>query len=211
MLVCAQSPAPRPPAIGASSEIIASSEIGSCEGPDDPQVSKNGAVIVRPETSADYEQIRSLVTLTMRPNEAELVELIRESENYIPDLALVAEQAERIVGYVLFSYITLLGPAKRPVLALAPLCVRPDLQCRGVGSALVRAGLDRADARGLPLVTVLGHPDYYPRFGFEPTRRHGIEPPSNDIPEGVFMVKLLSGYEERFKGQIVYPAAFDVT
>ena len=174
-------------------------------------MSKNGAVIVRPETSADYEQIRALVTVAMRSNEAELVELTRESENYIPDLALVAEQAERIVGYVLFSYVTLQGPAKRPVLALAPLCVRPDLQRRGVGSALVRAGLDRADARGLPLVTVLGHSDYYRRFGFEPARRHGFEPPSNDIPEGVFMVKLLSGYEERFKGQIVYPAAFDVT
>lgn len=177
----------------------------------DPHVSKNGAVIVRPETSADYEQIRALVTVAMRSNDAELVELIRKSENYIPDLALVAEQAGRIVGCVLFSYVTLQGPARRSVLALAPLCVRPDLQRQGVGSALVRAGLDRADAQGAPLVTVLGHPDYYRRFGFEPARRHGIQPPSNDVPEEVFMVKLLSGYDERFKGKIVYPAAFDVT
>ena len=58
-----------------------------------------------------------------------------------------------------------------------------------------------------PLLTVLGHPDYYRRFGFEPSRHYDIEPPSHDIPESVFMVKPLSGYGHGFKGRIVYPSA----
>jgi putative acetyltransferase len=172
---------------------------------------KNGAVIVRPETPTDYEEIRALVTVTMGANDAELVDLIRGSENYIPDLALVAEHSGRVVGYALFSYVTLKGLGQRSVLALAPLCVRPERQRQGVGTALLCAGLDWADAHGAPLVTVLGHPDYYRRFGFEPSRQFDIEPASHDIPEGVFMVKPLSSYGHGFKGRIVYPPAFDVT
>ncbi|MBJ7600372.1 N-acetyltransferase [Candidatus Nephthysia bennettiae] len=164
-------------------------------------------MIVRSETPTDYEEIRALVTVTMRPTDAELVDLIRGSENYIPDLALVAEHAERVVGYALLSYVTLKGLGQRSVLALAPLCVRPERQRQGVGAALLCTGLDRADAHGAPLVTVLGHPEYYRRFGFEPARHYDIEPPSRDIPEGVFMVKPLSGYGHRFKGRIVYPPA----
>ena len=166
---------------------------------------------MRPETPTDYEEIRTLVAVTMRPNDAELVDLIRGSENYIPDLALVAEDAKRVVGYALFSHVTLKGLGERSVLALAPLCVRPERQRQGVGAALIYAGLDWADAHGAPLVTVLGHHDYYRRFGFEPSSHFDIEPPSHDIPEGVFMVKHLSSYGPGFKGRIVYPPAFDVT
>lgn len=168
-------------------------------------------MIIRPETEADHEAIHRLVTVTMRANEAELVELIRGSENYIPDLTLVAEDVEQIVGYALFSYVSLEGMARQPVLALAPLCVRADRQRQGVGSTLVRAGLDRADRQAAPLVTVLGDPAYYRRFGFEPSRRYGIEPPSQDIAEDVFMVKPLSGYRDELEGRVVYPPAFDNT
>jgi len=173
-------------------------------------VRKNDAVILRPETPADHQEIGALVTATMRANDADLVALIRESENYVPDLALVAEVGGVVVGYALFSFVTLEGLVKRSVLALAPLCVRPDQQGQGVGTDLVRAGLDLADAHGAPLVTVLGHPGYYRRFGFEHSRRYEIEPPSG-VPDGVFMVKPLSRYSEEFKGRVVYPPAFDVT
>ena len=168
-------------------------------------------VIVRPESPADRQKIRVLVTQTMRTNEADLVDLIRESENYIPDLALVAHEAEAVIGYALFSHVALVDATKRSVLALAPLCVRRDRQRCGVGTALVRAGLARAEAYRAPLVTVLGHPDYYRRFGFESSLRYWIEPPSDDIPAGVFMVKLLSGYNELFRGRVIYPPAFAVT
>jgi putative acetyltransferase len=168
-------------------------------------------VIVRSEGPADYDEIRALVTLAMRPEDAELVDLVRRSDHYIADLALVAEEGRALIGYALFSFVTLDGIAPGPVLALAPLCVRPDHQRRGVGSGLVRAGLQRADAHGAPLVTVLGDPAYYGRFGFEPARRHGIEPPGSHVPDGLFSVRRLSGYNDRFRGRVVYPPAFDVT
>lgn len=80
---------------------------------------------MRSEDPADYDEIRALVTLAMRPEDAELVDLVRRSEHYVADLALVAEEGPLLVGYALFSYVTLHGTAPGPVLALAPLCVRP--------------------------------------------------------------------------------------
>ncbi len=165
-------------------------------------------MIVRAEIAADHEEIRALVTVTMRAEEARLVDLVRASAGYVAGLALVAEEPGSLVGYVLLSHVTLRGATDRPVLALAPLCVRPDRQRRGIGGALVRAGLDRADARGEPLVCVLGHAAYYPRFGFEPARRRGVEPPSAAIPDEVFMVRLPPGRGDGLTGRIVYPPAF---
>jgi len=129
----------------------------------------------------------------------------------VPDLALVAEENDQVVGHIVFSYATLKDDEEFRVLALAPMAVTPGLQRRGIGGALVEAGLERADDRGEPLVIVVGHPTYYPRFGFEPARRHGIEPPSADFPDDAFMVRRLSGYSERQRGRVVYPAAFGMT
>jgi putative acetyltransferase len=167
--------------------------------------------IIRPERPDDSDEVRALVTLAMGPSEAQLVELIRASEHYVADLALVAEEAGRILGHVLFSNVALEGREVLTVLALAPLCVHPERQRQGIGSALVRAGLERADARGAPLVVVLGHPGYYPRFGFEPARRYGIEHPFPHVEEGAFMVRPLASYRDRYTGRVVYPSAFDVT
>ncbi len=72
-----------------------------------------------------------------------------------------------------------------------------------MGSTLVRAGLERADTRGAPLVTGLVDPAYYKRFGFEAASRHGIEPPGSDVPYGLFSVRRLSAYSDRFRGRIV--------
>jgi putative acetyltransferase len=166
-------------------------------------------LVVRAEQAADHAAVHALVAHAMRPNEARLVELIRASDHAVPDLALVAEEAGAIVGYALFSHVGLAGPATCSVLALAPLCVRPDRRRAGIGRALVRAGLVRADALGETLVTVLGDPRYYRRFGFEPAPAYGIEPPSRFPPEA-FMVRALSGYDGA-RGRVVYPPAFDVT
>jgi putative acetyltransferase len=167
------------------------------------------SVIIRPEKPADFDAIHALVTAAFsKPAEAELVELIRASAHYVPDLALVAESARQIVGHIMFSYVALEGDESMRVLCLAPMAVAPGRQRSGIGSALVAAGLARADARGEPLVVVLGHAEYYPRFGFEPARSHGIQPPSDAIPDAVFMVKLLSRCDARYHGRIAYPPAF---
>jgi putative acetyltransferase len=168
-------------------------------------------MIVRPETPSDYEAISELLTSAFgQATESRLVRMLRASDNYVPDLSLVAEQNGQVVGHIMFSYITLKNDEEFRVLALACMAVTPGCQRRGIGGALVEAGLERADDRREPLVVVVGHPTYYPRFGFEPARRHGIEPPSADFPDNAFMIRRLSQYSERYRGRVVYPPAFDI-
>ena len=164
---------------------------------------------VRPETPADFEAIDHVAQLAFgRVDEAEIVRRVRASRHYIPELALVAEDEGQLVGHVMFSDVELRGEESLAVPSLAPLSVKPEWQLQGVGTALVEAGLAAAEARREPLVVVVGPPRYYPRFGFEPARPYGIEPPAPGVPDEVFMVKLLSGYDGRQRGQVVYPSAF---
>ena len=166
-------------------------------------------MIVRPETDADHEAAAAVVTAAFgQPAEARLVELVRASDEYVPELSLVADLAGDVVGHILFSRVRV-GTWALPALALAPLAVAPAHQGRGVGGALVRAGLERAATRPEQAVVVLGHPAYYPRFGFEPARAYGIEPPWPDVPEDAFLVRLLPAYTERCRGVEEYPPAFD--
>jgi putative acetyltransferase len=167
-------------------------------------------VIVRPELPADHAAIAEVVTAAFgRPDEARLVERIRASSGYVPELGLVAEEGGVVIGHALFSCVELAGVSTLPVLELAPLAVLPERQRRGVGSALVRAGLERAEARGEPLVLVLGHASYYPRFGFEPASRYGIVAPLPGIPEEAFMVRRLRAWREGHRGRVAWPPAFD--
>ncbi len=165
---------------------------------------------IRPECPKDFDAIHYVVAAAFgQPDEADLVRRLRESDCYVPELALVAEEGDEIVGHVMLTYAEL-GGSKR-VLSLAPLAVTPDRQRDGIGIALTKAALQRADERNEPLVVVLGHPEYYPRFGFEPARAHGIEPPDDAIPDDVFMVVRLKAYDPSLRGRITYPAAFDAT
>ena len=167
---------------------------------------------IRPEGPADTERIAEVVKAAFdgRPDEPRLVEQIRASERYVPELALVATQDDTIVGHAMFSFVTLKGAEELKVLQLAPVAVVPEWQRRGVGGALIREGIEKADARREPLILVQGHAAYYPRFGFQPSREYHIEPPSPDVPDAFFMVLRLSAYEERYRGQVIYPPAFDV-
>ena len=164
-------------------------------------------MIVRPETPADHDQIARLLTDAFGgPAEARLVDLLRAGPAYVPELALVAEVDGSVVGHILFTVVTVDGV---PALALAPMAVTPSRQRTGIGSALVRAGLTRAEARPEAAVIVLGHPDYYPRFGFQRARAFGIEPPWPGVPDEAFLVWPLPAYSEACRGVVVYPPAFD--
>jgi putative acetyltransferase len=135
--------------------------------------------------------------------EARLVRLIRASERFVPELSLVAEEEGRIVGHVLLSYVDLDGGR---VLSLAPMGVLPEFQRRGIGGQLIRAALDAARDLGEDLVVLVGHPDYYPRFGFTRARTLGIEPPA-DFPDDAWMaIRLAPGPGRR--GRVSYPPAF---
>ena len=169
-------------------------------------------ISIRPEQEADYAAVATVVEAAFgRPNEARLVELLRASEDYVPDLALVAEDERAVVGHIMLSYVGLSGVQEWRVLSLAPVSVVPERQGEGIGGALIRAGLEAADARGEPLVVLLGHPAYYPRFGFERASLYGIEAPSPEIPDAAFMVRRLAAYDARYRGRVVYPPAFEAT
>lgn len=165
---------------------------------------------VRPETPADHAAIRAVNEQAFgRPNEANLVDALRASPAFIPGLSLVAVQEGRVVGHVLFSRIAVEGDGEPvEVLALAPVAVRPEWQRQGIGSRLIRAGLERASALGYCAVVLIGHPTYYPRFGFTSARAFGMECPF-PAPDEVFMaLPLRSGGLDGVRGTLVYPPAF---
>jgi putative acetyltransferase len=142
---------------------------------------------VRFETPDDAAGVRTVVELAFgRPEEADLVDALRKNSPFT--LSLVAIDDARVVGHILFSPVTVVSAdSSFEAIGLAPMAVLPERQNEGIGAALVRAGLDECRQRGETIVFVLGHPDYYPRFGFRPTRPFGIGC-EYDVPEEVFMV-----------------------
>jgi len=163
---------------------------------------------IRSESLSDYQAIAEVNRQAFeQENEAHLVEQIRYSDRYIPELSLVAEFNGSIAGYIQFSYLDLVGEETFQIIGLAPLAVQPKLQRQGIGSALVQVGLARAEVLGEAIVVVLGHPQFYRCFGFESSVQYGIASPF-PVPEDVFMVKSLKHYRDKYKGKVVYPPAF---
>jgi putative acetyltransferase len=163
---------------------------------------------IRPEQSSDYQAIAKVNTLAFkRDNEAQLVEKIRKSDLYISQLSLVAELDGTVIAHIMFSHVDLVDDKTKQVLLLAPLAVKPEWQNRGIGSKLVKIGLEAAEAKQEPLILVLGHSNFYSRFGFMPSKHYQIEPPF-PVPEEVFMVKPLKSYQQNYKGKVVLPLAF---
>lgn len=144
-------------------------------------------VIIRRESPEQIAAIRHVLEMAFgRPSEADLVDALRENGKIV--LSLVAEDAGQVVGQILFSPVTI--ETERDVMeitGLAPLSVLPQLQNRGIGSLLVREGLEQCRAIGRDCVVVLGHPTYYPRFGFVPASRYGVKCEYN-VPDEVFMI-----------------------
>ena len=170
-------------------------------------------MIIRPERADDRPAIAEVVraAFVKHPDEvASFVERIRASEEFVPELALVAEDASGVIGHVMLSWVGLEGGSSDRILNLTPMSVRPDRQRGGVGTRLIIEVLGRAEGAGEPAVMVEGIPAYYPRFGFERASALGFVAPHPRIPDDAFMVKRLPGYTPKLAGRIVYPAAFDV-
>lgn len=143
------------------------------------------SLILRCETEADETAIHAInVAAFEQPQEAELVDRLRETAE--PFLSWVAELEGEVVGHILFTAVTIDGAAEPPVAGLAPMAVRPGQQGRGIGSALVERGLEACGEAGFGAVIVLGHSDYYPRFGFRPASAWGLRYEVN-VPDEVFM------------------------
>ena len=140
--------------------------------------------------------------------EAGLVEALRaDPAAWIDGLSTVAVAADgSLVGHALLTRCHVGGS---PALALAPCAVLPECQRRGAGSAAIRGALNAARGRGENLVVVLGHAEYYPRFGFTPAAEHGISAPV-PVPEEAFMVLSLDPEREAPAGTVEYPGAFGI-
>ncbi|MGZ4594276.1 MAG: GNAT family N-acetyltransferase [Actinomycetes bacterium] len=168
---------------------------------------------IRPEQVADHAAIRRVVRAAFDHHQsvADLVELIRQSPEFVPELSLVARHEDEIVGHVMLSHAELVDEhgSRHRVLTLSPLAVLPAVQGRGVGSALVPAGLAGADAYGARLVVLEGSPRYYPRFGFRDCRTLGVQIDLPDwAPPEAGMAYPLSSYDPAARGRLVYPPAF---
>ncbi len=165
-------------------------------------------VVIRPEQPKDFAAVRDLnLAAFPNPAEANLVDELRANSKAA--LSLVAVQDNRIVGHILFSPVTVeSNDGEHPVLGLAPMAVLPELQRQGVGSLLVTAGLAHCKRTGVGSVIVLGHSDYYPRFGFEKASHFGVRC-EYDVPDEYFMlVELIEGAGGRISGMVRYQPEF---
>lgn len=144
---------------------------------------------IRTEQPTDIKKIRDINKKTFDTEaEARLVDALRDSKVEI--ISLVAEKDGQIIGHILFSPVSLNEETDIKIMGLAPMAVLPDQQNKGVGSQLVQEGLEVCKKAGYEAVAVLGHSEYYPRFGFLPSTEFGITS-EFDVPSEVFMIKEL--------------------
>jgi len=164
-------------------------------------------MLIRAEEQKDWAAVHAVnVSAFETPAEANLVNALREQAR--PIVSLVAEDRGEVLGHIMFSPVSLPGHPALRIMGLAPMAVAEEHQRKGIGSELVRAGLEQCRQLDFGAVVVLGHSDYYPRFGFSPSSRFGIGC-EYDVPEEAFMVvELKPGYLDGASGKVKYHAAF---
>ncbi|MFD1410503.1 GNAT family N-acetyltransferase [Lapidilactobacillus gannanensis] len=169
-------------------------------------------MLIRPEQSKDYHQVEQVVTTAFASaeysdgHEQELVAALRTSAAFIPELSLVAEIDQQIVGYILFTKAQV---GAQTVLALAPLAVLPKYQNQGIGRQLIQQGHRLARRLGYNYVLVLGHEHYYRKFGYQPAASLGVTVPA-DFPATNFFACRLLTLAPPLHGSVVYAPEFGV-
>src|SRR5262245_54794394 len=165
-------------------------------------------MVIRPEEPRDWRAIHALEAAAFpSAAEADLVDAIR-SAGATPLVSLIADDAGTIVGHAFFSPVTLDRHPTMRLMGLGPMAVAPARQRSGIGTALVSEGLATCALGGIAGVVVLGHPEYYPRFGFVPASRFGIVC-EYDAPDEAFMaIELVRGALAAVTGTVRYHPAF---
>lgn len=166
---------------------------------------------LRRENAGDYASIKNVNDLAFgQPNEGLLVERIRRNPQFIPELSLVALSDGSVVGHILFFPVRIVADDYFfTSLSLAPMAVRPGFQGRGIGGRLVRTGTAVAREMGFESVLVVGHPGYYPRFGFQPAGRWGVRAPF-EVPDEAFMaLELVADCLAGRAGVVEFPPEYD--
>jgi putative acetyltransferase len=164
---------------------------------------------IRLEKYGDAAAIRRVNELAFaRSVEADIVDKLRA--NCAECLSLVADDGG-VVGHILFTPAAIVGAGRRVAgMGLAPMAVLPERQRRGIGSMLARKGIDMLHESGCPFVIVLGHPEYYPRFGFEPASQRGIACQWEGVPDEAFMILMLdAGTMDGVSGVAKYREEFN--
>lgn len=171
---------------------------------------------IRQANSKDYKSVSTLLQLAFKEEihsdhkEHFLVERLRQSSTFVPELSLVAELDNQIIGYILLTKIQIITPLSEEVssLALAPVAVHPSFQKKGVGGDLIQYAHNKAKELGFSSIVVLGHEDYYPRFGYRMAKTYGISFPF-DVPAANCMaIELVDNALHNCNGLVVYPHEF---
>ncbi|WFA09026.1 N-acetyltransferase [Tissierella sp. Yu-01] len=170
---------------------------------------------IRQESIDDYSVTENVVEKTFKNaehtdhKEQFLVANLRKSEAFVPELSLVAEIGKEIIGHAMYTKIIIKNNVQEyHSLALAPVSVLPEYQSKGIGSALIKQGLEKAKELGFKSVIVLGHSEYYPRFGFKPASLWNINAPF-EVPDDSFLaLELEDSSLANVSGTVVYPKEF---
>ncbi|MET3026730.1 N-acetyltransferase [Flavobacterium sp. UW10123] len=172
-------------------------------------------IILRQENKNDFESVFQLIEKAFEKEEYSdhkeqfLVERLRNSEAFIPELSIVAELDDRIIGHILFTKLRIKNDSNSfESLALAPVSVLPEFQGKGIGSKLILYGHEVAKSLGYKSVILLGHQDYYPRFGYELCEKYNIIMPFDVPAENCMVIALAEDGLNDVNGEVVYPKAF---
>ena len=167
---------------------------------------------IRQENKKDYAEVYNVIKKAFMSaehcdgNEQDLVVNLRESNNFIPELSLVAIDDNKIVGYILFTKIRI---GKYEELALAPLAVLPEYQKQGIGKKLIEEGHKKAKKLGYHYSIVLGSERYYPKFGYVPASQYGIKAPFEALNENFMAIKL-NDTDVKITGVVEYAKEFGI-
>ena len=167
---------------------------------------------IRRENEKDYDVIYDVVKTAFSKashcdgNEQDLVNNLRKGSAYIPELSLVANDNDKIVGYIMFTKINI---GENEEIALAPLAVLPEYQRQGIGSLLVKEGHRIAKELGYNYSVVLGSENYYPKFGYVPAKVYGIKAPF-EVDDKNFMAVKLNDNADKIDGTVIYSKEFGI-
>ncbi|MGG7142723.1 GNAT family N-acetyltransferase [Clostridium nigeriense] len=172
-------------------------------------------IIIRKEETKDYEKVEKVIEESFKTaeftdkDEHNLVRRLRKSAEFVKELSLIAEDNDRIVGHILLTKAFIKENNREfDTLALAPVAVLPDYQKRGIGKSLINKAIEKAIELGYKSIVVLGHENYYPKFGFKKASDYGIKAPF-EVPDEAYMIlELIPNALNGVNGTVEYSKAF---
>ena len=168
-------------------------------------------IMIRQEEESDRQRILDVTRFAFeKDEEPELVKRIWESNDFIPELSLVAIDGDVVVGHLIFTAMTIQTDDEDiQALCLGPVSIDPERQKQGIGVRLIRHGLAECQRLGYHIIVLVGHPEYYPRFGFRPANERGLSIGIEAPPEAFMVYEGISGALDDVTGTVVFSSAFD--